>query len=117
MELEVAQHVGAEGYERTAERNGQRKPDGTPLHAHNIVRRDFRKVSEKAGVTRIRFHDLRHSMATWHLQHGTPSKIVQEMLGHSTISMTLDTYSHVLPGMQRKATDQMQARLFGTSGR
>lgn len=88
------------------------QPNGKPLHAHNIARRDFRRVLKVAGLPRIRFHDLRHSVATIHLQNGTHPKVVQELLGHSTVSMTLDTYSHVVPGMQEQAAARLEARLF-----
>ena len=62
----------------------------------------------------IRFHDLRHSAATILLSMGVNVKVVQEMLGHSRISMTLDTYSHVLPGMQEEAVEKI-SNLFQTS--
>ncbi|MGZ3645675.1 MAG: tyrosine-type recombinase/integrase, partial [Ktedonobacteraceae bacterium] len=62
---------------------------------------------EEAGVQNIRFHDLRHSAATILLSMGVNVKVVQEMLGHSRISMTLDTYSHVLPGMQEEAVEKI----------
>ncbi len=86
---------------------------GKPLHAHNIVQRDFRPVMKRADLPRIRFHDLRHCHATLLLQQGVHPKVVQERLGHSTISMTLDTYSHVVPGLQEKAVADLQNRLFG----
>jgi integrase len=89
------------------------QPDGKPLHAHNIVQRDFRRVIERSGVPRIRFHDLRHCHATLLLQQGVHPKVVQERLGHSTISVTLDIYSHVVPGMQERAVADLEARLFG----
>jgi integrase len=88
---------------------------GKPLHAHNIVQRDFRQVTKRAGVPRIRFHDLRHCHATLLLQQGVHPKVVQERLGHSSISMTLDTYSHVVPGLQERAVTELEARLFGQS--
>ncbi len=87
--------------------------DGKPLHAHNVAQRDFRRVALRAGVPRIRFHDLRHCHATLLLQLGVHPKVVQERLGHSTISMTLDTYSHVVPGLQERAAVDLEARLFG----
>jgi integrase len=59
------------------------------------------------GLPRIRFHDLRHSAATLLLGMGVPAKVVQELLGHSTISITMDVYSHVLPSMQRDAMEKM----------
>lgn len=67
----------------------------------------FHKVLAEAGVPSIRFHDLRHSAATILLSMGINVKVVQEMLGHSRISMTLDTYSHVLPGMQEEAVEKI----------
>ena len=68
---------------------------------------------KKVGLPRIRFHDLRHTAATLMLSLGVHPKIVQERLGHANIAMTLDTYSHVLPTMQREAADKMD-RLLAT---
>lgn len=65
----------------------------------------------RAGAPRIRFHDLRHTAATLLLGRGVHPKIVSEMLGHSTIAITLDTYSHVTPTMQREAAAAMDAVL------
>jgi integrase len=73
---------------------------GTPLSRHNLVRRSFKPLLQKAGLPHtIRFHDLRHTCATLLLSKGVHPKFVQELLGHATISITLDTYSHVVPGM------------------
>lgn len=55
----------------------------------------------------MRFHDLRHSAATLLLAMGVHPKIVQDLLGHSNIATTMDTYSHVLPSMQREVVDKM----------
>jgi integrase len=63
----------------------------------------FDQLLEKAGLPHMRFHDLRHSAATLLLSMGVNPKIVQEILGHSNISMTMDVYSHVLPSMQKEA--------------
>ncbi len=62
---------------------------------------------EKAGLPDIRFHDLRHSAASLFLAMDVHPKIVQEILGHSEISMTMDIYSHVLPTMQKNAMDKL----------
>ncbi len=86
--------------------------NGKPLHAHNVVRRDFCKVIGAAKLPRIRFHDLRHCHATLMLSCGTHLKVVQERLGHCSIRVTGDIYSHVLPGMQRQAVSDFDARLF-----
>jgi len=75
---------------------------GTPLDQSNVVM-DFKAHLRRLGLPEIRFHDLRHTAATIMLQEGIPSKVVQERLGHSQISVTLDTYSHVLPSMQEEA--------------
>ncbi len=60
-----------------------------------------------SGQPHKRFHDLRHTCATLLLTKGVHPKVVQELLGHSSISITLDTYSHVLPTMQEKAVAAM----------
>lgn len=89
------------------------QPDGKPLHGHNITQGDLRRVLARAGLPRLRFHDLRHSHATLLLQQGEHPKVVSERLGHAGVGITLDTYSHVLPGMQKQAAARMEARLFG----
>jgi len=71
------------------------------------VLRQFQSLLDQAGLPRLRFHDLRHSAATILLTMGVHPKVVQELLGHSTIAMTMDTYSHLLPSMQRDAVDKM----------
>ncbi|GER86309.1 site-specific integrase [Dictyobacter vulcani] len=80
---------------------------GNPLEASNIMRRSFKPLLQKAGLPMIRFHDLRHSAATLLLTMDIHPKIVQELLGHSTITMTLDTYSHVLPSLQAQAVTRL----------
>jgi integrase len=84
---------------------------GTPLDRHNLCQRSFKPLLEKAGLSGIRFHDLRHTCATLLLTKGVHPKIVQELLGHSTIAITLDTYSHVLPGMGDAAAGAMDEAL------
>lgn len=79
---------------------------GNPLRRGNFRKRSFLKVLEKSGLPPIRFHDLRHSAATLLLSQGVHPKIVQERLGHSQISITLDIYSHVLPTLQKEAADK-----------
>lgn len=68
------------------------------------LRKTFNNVLKQAGLPHMRFHDLRHSAATIMLSKGTHPKVVQEILGHSQISVTLDVYSHVLPSMQEDVT-------------
>jgi site-specific recombinase XerD len=69
---------------------------GTPLNPSKVVDR-FKTLLKRAGLLDIRFHDLRHSSATILLSIGVHLKVVQELLGHNQISMTMDIYSHVLP--------------------
>ena len=73
------------------------------------------KLEKDAGLPRIRFHDLRHSAATLLLGMGVEMKIVQELLGHSSISITADIYGHVLPSMYKGAMDKMDGFLGGSS--
>jgi integrase len=79
----------------------------------NYVVTTFKSLLKKAELPNIRFHDLRHTAATTLLALGVNPKIVQEMLGHTEISMTMDIYSHVLPGMQKEAMRQMNTALRG----
>src|SRR5688572_25272641 len=75
---------------------------GGPIAPRNLIRR-FHMLTCRAGVPRIRFHELRHTHATLLLEDGKHSKVVSERLGHASVMITLDTYSHVLPDMQREA--------------
>src|SRR5262249_54049173 len=86
--------------------------DGGWLRKSNVVRRSYRPILKRAGVPVIRFHDLRHTNATLLLLQGVHPKIVSERLGHASIELTLNTYSHVLPTMQMVAVEKLE-RLFG----
>jgi len=77
----------------------------------NLRIRSFQPLLMKAELPKIRLHDLRHTAATLLLLQGVHVKVVSEMLGHASIAITLDLYSHVLPNMQREATAAMD-RLF-----
>jgi len=77
----------------------------------NYLLRVFKQVLIDAGLPHMRFHDLRHSAATILLSMNIHPKVVQELLGHSTIGMTLDIYSHVLPSMQKDITDRWDDEL------
>lgn len=78
------------------------RADGGPWSPDSFSPR-FAAFLARTDLPRIRFHDLRHSHATLLLKHGVHPKIVSERLGHSTVGLTLDTYSHVLPGLQAEA--------------
>ena len=84
---------------------------GTIINPSNLRIRYFKPLLKKAGVPPIRFHDLRHTCATLLLSKDVNPKIVSEMLGHSSISVTLDIYSHLLPDMQEKATKALEEAL------
>jgi len=79
---------------------------GTPLDPSNMSK-DFKDTLKMARLPNIRFHDLRHTAASLMLLQGIHPKIVQERLGHSDISLTLNTYSHVIPTMQEEAAEKM----------
>ena len=99
---------------------------GKPLHATNLARRNYRRILEAAelgtwegeGNARrfrpgFRMYDLRHTCATVLMKMGENPKVVSERLGHASVTLTLDTYSHVSPTMQKEATEKMGAVLFG----
>jgi integrase len=86
---------------------------GVPLSIPNLTYRYYRPILKKAGLPQIRLYDLRHSHATLLLAADEHPKVVAERLGHSTIVLTLDTYSHVLPTMQKRATDKLEQMIFG----
>ena len=81
--------------------------DGSPLRRQNVLRRSFVPILSAAGLKGVRFHDLRHTSATMLLGAGVHPKIVQERLGHSQIGVTMDTYSHCLPSMQKEAAGKL----------
>jgi integrase len=87
---------------------------GRPLEGSHVNQR-FHRALMGAGLPDLRVHDLRHTAATLLLTRGVHPKIVQEMLGHSTITLTLDTYSHVAPALHAEAALQMET-LFSTAG-
>ena len=86
------------------------KEDGTPLDPREFTKR-FQRHLEAAGLPRVRLHDLRHTHASLLLARGVHPKIVQERLGHSSITMTLDLYSHLVPGLQEAAAATLNGLL------
>jgi integrase len=85
--------------------------EGQPLKRRNVTNCKFRSLCKRAGLATIRFHDLRHTCATLLPGRNVNPKIVSEMLGHASIAITLDTYSHVLPNMQNEAAIAMEDAL------
>lgn len=80
---------------------------GGPVNQSNLSKRGWRRLLENAGVRYRNFNTTRHTAATILLKRGVHPKVVQEMLGHSSIMVTLDVYSHVIPDMQQTAADAM----------
>lgn len=78
--------------------------NGNPCNFRSLTQL-WKKLIKKSGVPDIRFHDLRHTYTTLMLKQGIHPKIVSERLGHKRIGITLDTYSHVVPGLQEKAVE------------
>lgn len=82
---------------------------GTPLQEHRLSVA-YKATLTRAGLPDVRFHDLRHTAATVAMESGVHAKVVQEMLGHANISITLDIYSHVTPDMQEEAVEKLNSR-------
>lgn len=85
--------------------------NGNPCNFRSLTQL-WKKLIKKCGVPDIRFHDLRHTHATLMLKQGIHPKIVSERLGHKKVGITLDTYSHVVPGLQEKAVEDFANNLF-----
>jgi integrase len=85
---------------------------GNPINPSNLRNRSFKPLLERAGLPRITFHDLRHTCASLLFQRNVHPKFVQELLGHASVAITLDTYSHMLPGMGSEAADAIESALL-----
>jgi len=85
---------------------------GLPLDGKNVTRA-FQRLLRRAGLPKRRFYDLRHSCATLLLVQGVPARVVMEILGHSQIGLTMNTYTHVVPELSRAAANGMQRFLVG----
>ena len=85
---------------------------GSLFNPSNLRNRSFKRIKVRSGVREdLRFHDLRHICATLLLREGVNAKVASEMLGHASIAITLNTYSHLLPDMQDSAVEAMEAAL------
>lgn len=91
------------------------KENGEPIHPHTFSQ-SFERIIAKAGLRRIRLHDLRHTRASVALQAGVPVKVISERLGHESPAFTLKQYAHVIPGMQAEAAAQVAALIDGPIG-
>jgi integrase len=81
--------------------------EGKPLDGDNLRRRVFSTILAKAGLRRIRLHDLRHTFTSLLIQNGESLAYIRDQLGHSSIQVTVDTYGHVIPGANRQAIDRL----------
>lgn len=89
-----------------------RRADGSPVHPYQFSQA-FGRRTKDAGLPKIRLHDLRHTYATLALRAGEHPKVVSDRLGHSSIAITMDTYSHAVPGMQRESAARVAALILG----
>lgn len=87
--------------------------DGSAIHP-SLLSHAFSRILKQNNLPHIRFHDLRHSVATLMLTKGVPMKVASQILGHSTIGITMDLYSHVLDDMKTDATSKIESALFGS---
>jgi integrase len=86
------------------------RADGYPLDG-TVVTHQFHRFLERAGIPQRRFHDLRHSCASLLLAQGVSARVVMEILGHSQIALTMNTYTHVVPELRRDAAARMESLL------
>jgi integrase len=87
-------------------------PDGQPYHSKRFSR-EFDRAIVRVGVDRIRLHDLRHTGATLALRAGSHPKVVAERVDHTSVTVTLDMYSHVTAAMASDAEEQVATLIFG----
>lgn len=88
---------------------------GTPTDGPNLLRRIFWPTLTRAGLRRVRFHDLRHSYAALAISRNVPLKVIQRQLGHSSIQITADTYGHLLPETESMAALEIEAAIFASA--
>lgn len=90
-------------------------PKGMPLQYRNLIRREFEPALTRAGLRKIRFHDLRHTYTALLIAQGAHAKFIQSQLGHASIQTTLDRYGHLLPETQQHVGEHLDAQLFGAT--
>jgi integrase len=76
--------------------------DGKPIDP-GVLTHNFSRIATRAGLSNVRFHDLRHTFASLMLLRGAKPKVISEALGHSSVAFTMDVYSHIIDGMQSDA--------------
>jgi len=88
--------------------------EGGPIQAENMVKREFLPALARAGLRRVRFHDLRHTYATLLIAQGENAKFIQSQLGHASIETTMDRYGHLLPEAYHRVGEKLDVLIFGT---
>jgi integrase len=89
---------------------------GTPMKKENLVRRHFTPALRRAGLRKVRFHDLRHTFASLLIDQGEHPKYIQSQMGHSSINVTMDTYGHLMKSVNRLASSKLDEAVFGGNG-
>ena len=88
--------------------------NGLPIDPDNLVKREFHSALDRAGLRRIRFHDLRHSYASLLISQGENIKFIQSQLGHASAKTTLDRYGHLMPNLENDAARRLDKTVFGS---
>ncbi|MBD3219588.1 MAG: tyrosine-type recombinase/integrase, partial [candidate division Zixibacteria bacterium] len=91
--------------------------NGLPLDPENLIKREFHPALDRAGLRRIRFHDLRHTYASLLISQGENIKFIQSQLGHASATTTLDRYGHLMPNLDNDAARRLDKTVFGKSVR
>jgi integrase len=89
---------------------------GKPIDKNNLVRRHFEPAIRKAGLRKIRFHDLRHTYASLLIDQGEHPKYIQTQMGHSSINVTMDTYGHLMKMVNRESARRLDMTIFKQTG-
>jgi len=87
--------------------------NGLPLDPENLIKREFHPALDRAGLRRIRFHDLRHTYASLLISQGENIKFIQSQLGHASAKTTLDRYGHLMPNLENDAARRLDKTVFG----
>ena len=89
---------------------------GSPLEANNVVTRYFRKALKKAELPRMRFHDMRHTFASLLIEQGENIKYIQSQLGHSSPTVTLNVYAHLMKPVNQASANRLENTIFEATG-
>jgi integrase len=109
QELEQYRLLGRKSDKELVFANG----NGLPLNPDNLVKREFHPALDRAGLRRIRFHDLRHTYASLLISQGENIKFIQSQLGHASAKTTLDRYGHLMPNLENDAARRLDKTVFG----